>query len=251
MLQLRAKALRLNEGRPNARRGASPRAKPAASTACVEQTSSSTGAVLAPVPQASTSFGNVLAVLDAVNSHETAARVIDKAAPGERVTMLGFSFDRAEIVEALIRARKRGCLVRVALDRNMTIQGRTRNQFGAAKELAAAGVLVRVAAGASLKPECHAVGRSVPGCAIGIQHSKAVLAGREAVIGSANWTTSSRGNFELGVHLEFAASHADTVEEMFLGSWHAGADLAAASTSACQQARSCSPSGRGFRRGFG
>ena len=82
MLQLRAKALRLNEGRLNARRRASPRAKPAASTACVEQTSSSTGAVPAAVLQSNTGFGKVLAVLDAVNSQETAVRVIDKAAPG-------------------------------------------------------------------------------------------------------------------------------------------------------------------------
>ena len=132
----------------------------------------------------------------------------------------------------------------------MTIQGRTRDQFSSAKELVACGVLVRVATGIPGKQEYDAVGRSVPGFVKGIQHAKAVLAGREAVIGSANWTTSSRCNFELGVQIEFAASHADVVEEMFLSSWHAAAEFAAASTSAWQQARSCSPGGRGFRRGF-
>ena len=75
-----------------------------------------------------------------------------------------------------------------------------------------------------------------------------MLAGRKAVIGSANWTTSSRSNWELGLHAEFAVSHVDIVEEMFLGSWHAGVDLALAQITAEQQARSCSPSGRGQRR---
>ena len=217
----------------------------------MERVSSSAGAVPAAVLQSSTGFGCVLAVLDAVNSHETAVRVIQKAAPGERVTMLGFSSDRVEIVQALVEARKRVCLVRVALDRNMTIQGKTRDQFSSAKELAACGVQVRVATGIPLKPEYHAIGRSVPGFLNGIQHSKAVLAGRAAVIGSANWTTSSRCNFELGVHIEFATSHVDVVEELFLSSWHAGSELATAVTKASQQARSSSPTGRGFRRGFG
>ncbi len=109
-------------------------------------------AVPVSVPQAGISFGNVLAVLDAVNAHETVVRVIDKAAPGERVTLLGFSFDRAEIVQALVGARRRGCLVRVVLDHNMTLQGKTRDQYGSAKELAACGVLARVASGRPLKP---------------------------------------------------------------------------------------------------
>jgi hypothetical protein len=37
---------------------------------------------------------------------------------------------------------------------------------------------------------------------------------------------------------------------MFLGSWHSGIELTAASTPALQQARSSSPTARGFRRGF-
>ena len=162
--------------------------------------------------------------------------------------MLGFSFDRADITTALVAARKRGCLVRVVLDHNMTIKGKTRDQFSSAKELVACGIHVRVASGVPLGPEYQAVGRSVPGFLNGIQHSKAVLAGREAVIGSANWTTCSRGNFELGVHVEFNASHVDIVEEMFLGCWHSGVSFSEASTSATQHARSCSPSGRGLRR---
>ena len=57
MLQMRAKALRLNEGRRTARRGASPRADPVARTACMERASSSAGAVPAAVLQSGTGFG--------------------------------------------------------------------------------------------------------------------------------------------------------------------------------------------------
>ena len=132
----------------------------------------------------------------------------------------------------------------------MTLQGRTRDQYVSARELAACGVLVRVASGKPLKPEYDAFGRSVPAYLKGIQLAKAVIAGREAVIGSANWSTSSRSNHELGVHLELSASHVDIVEEMFLSSWHDGVDVTAASKAALHRARSSSPTGRGFRRGF-
>ena len=115
LLQMRAKALR-HESRRIAQDGASSRADQVSLARCVEQAVPSTDDRQAAVSQAGISVGSVLAVLDAVNSHETAVLVIDKAAAGERVTMLGFSFDRAEIVQALIRARKRGCLVRVVLD---------------------------------------------------------------------------------------------------------------------------------------
>ena len=248
LLQLRKKAQQIKETGRATRREASPKVNPAAKTASVERTSSSAGAIPAAAPQTGTSFGNILGVLDAVGSQETALQLILRAAPGERVTMLGFSFDRSELVCALIGAKKRGCHVRVVLDKDMTLKGRTRDQLSSSKELVACGVLVRIAAGVPLGPEYRAVGRSVPGFLNGIQHSKAVLAGREAVIGSANWTTSSRSNWELGLHVEFAASHVDIVEEMFLGSWHAGVDLALAQITAEQQARSCSPSGRGQRR---
>ena len=202
------------------------------------------------MPESGTSFGNVLAVLDAVNTHETAVRIIDKAALGERVTMLGFSFDRKEIVQALVGARRRGCIVRVVLDHNMTLQGKTKEQYSSAEELASCGVLVRVASGIPLKPEYDMVGRSAPAYLKGIQHAKAVIAGREAVIGSANWTTCSRSNQEMGVHIELNASHAGVIEEMFLSRWHDGMDVEDASKAAVHRARSNSPTGRGLRRGW-
>ena len=102
----------------------------------------------APVSEpADPEFGKVLGVLDAIRSQEAAVEIIHRAAPGERITFLGFSFDRSELVHALISARKKGCLVRVVLDRQMTLHGKTREQLSSAKELVACGVLVRLAAG--------------------------------------------------------------------------------------------------------
>ena len=192
-------------------------------------------------------FGKVLGVLDAIRSQEAAVDIILRAAPGERITFLGFSFDRSELVHALVSARKKGCLVRVVLDRQMTLHGKTREQLSSAKELVACGVLVRLAAGLNLQAEYAAVGRSIPGHLCGIQHAKSVLAGNRAVVGSCNWTTSSRSNGELGLLVEFQESHLAAIEEMFLTSWHSGQELSLASIAEAQRAAS-EPRARSARR---
>ena len=111
----------------------------------------------------------------------------------------------------------------------MTPHGKTREQLSSAKELVACGVLVRLAAGLNVRAEYAAVGRSIPGHLCGIQHAKCVLAGNRAVVGSWNWTISSRSNGELGLLVGFQGSHLAAIEEMFLTSWHSGQDLSLAS----------------------
>ena len=66
--------------------------------------------------------------------------MINAAKITEQVILLGFGFDRSDIVYALIQSRKRGCQVRVVLDRKMTLTGQTRDQLSSAKELVANGV---------------------------------------------------------------------------------------------------------------
>ena len=90
----------------------------------------------------------------------------------------------------------------------MTIKGKTRDQFSSAKELVACGIHVRVASGVPLGPEYQAVGRSVPGFLNGILHSKAVLAGREAVIGS-----------PIGLHVAGATSSSAYMLNSMLAMW--------------------------------
>jgi phosphatidylserine/phosphatidylglycerophosphate/cardiolipin synthase-like enzyme len=171
--------------------------------------------------------------------------MVASASPAEEIVVLGFSLDRDDLVQTLIGARRRGCYVRVALDRAMTLQGRTRDQLSAAKSLVSAGISVRVVAGVPLADEYAAVGRRVGGHLRGIQHSKAVLVGRKLIAGSCNFTTSSRSNWEVG--LQVTVKHPAIVQEFMLAAWNAGTELSEAQISDAQRARSSSPSGRGKR----
>ena len=192
-------------------------------------------------------LGRLLAITDAVRSQELAVEMINAAKLTEQVILLGFGFDRSDLVFALIQCRKRGSQVRVVLDRKMTLTGQTRDQLSSAKELVANGVGVRIVAGVLLAAEYAAVGRSIPGHLVGIHHAKSLLVGRKVLVGSTNWTTSSRSNWEMGVEVEVDAVYVSTVEDMFLAAWRAGTDLELAQIHEAQRARSAS-AGRGQHR---
>ena len=91
------------------------------------------------------------------------------------------------------------------------------------------------------------MGRSIPGHLVGIHHAKSLLVGRKVLVGSTNWTTSSRSNWEMGVEVEVDAVYVSTVEDMFLAAWRAGTDLELAQIHEAQRARSAS-AGRGQHR---
>ena len=122
---------------------------------------------------------------------------INCAERGRLILLLCFSIDRAEIIEALIEAHQRGCRVRVGADYNMTMYGRTRDQVQSLRRLTAAGVEVLLIQGVPLGPVYRAAGRECFGNLKGIQHSKGLLVGKRAFIGSSNWTTSTRANHEI------------------------------------------------------
>ena len=66
--------------------------------------------------------------------------------------------------------------------------------------------------GTPLAPEYSRVNRAVSGT--GILHAKCLLADGMFVVGSANWTTSSRGNKEVGVLIRFYPSAIQSVQEV-------------------------------------
>ena len=92
------------------------------------------------------------------------------------------------------------------------------------QELATAGVDIRLATGSlSVTPTCV---RGVGSGLQGLHHAKSALVLRassavELVVGSTNWTTSSRANRECGVFLKFTSSRA-----MFVRDWVADFDAA-------------------------
>ena len=143
-------------------------------------------------------LGVVLRIPGGTESQEIAIRLIESAEQYAR--LLGFTFDRGDITEALKRARNRGVDVAGGVDRKWTLNGRTRDHLVRLKVLEVHGVVTRVVSGSSTAEEYHAVGRSVSD-SVGILHAKAVHTDKGTLIGSANWTTSSRSNIELGVEL--------------------------------------------------
>ena len=113
----------------------------------------------------------------------------------DAVLLLGYTYDLPELQEALIDAARRRVMVRVGLDRRTTLSTRHRDQQQFAQQLQANRIPVILMKGWPLAPEYKKVGRTVTGT--GIQHAKTVLVDNMLVIGSVNWTVSSKANSEL------------------------------------------------------
>ena len=102
--------------------------------------------------------------------------------------------------------------MKVGLDRRTTLGGAPKDQRQLAQQLQANRIEVVLQKGAALGPEYQRVGRTVTGT--GIQHAKCLLADNMLVVGSTNWTTSSRGNSEVGVLIRLRSSAEQVVKEM-------------------------------------
>ena len=188
--------------------------------------------------EAKDGVGTVVAVLDATGSQDAAKRLCQEA----RVYILvsAFSFDRADLADALVDARRRGVEVRVAVDKKMSLGGTTRDQMQVLKAMAANGVKVRVCQGRGYSEEYQAVGRRPIG-GLGAQHSKTLLTEKGAVVGSTNWTTASRANVEVGLEVVLRKAEQEKLRMRLLEAFEAGTELFEAEVAAVQKSRSASP----------
>jgi len=155
--------------------------------------------------------GVVVQLLDAVKTQDAAILLIEKAQSWIRV--YGYSFDREEFAEALMNARKRGVDVMIGVDRKFSLNGRSREQLGVIKTVATNGVVVTMVGGFPLREEYQAVGRSLAFDGNGNLHAKVVHTDAGTVLGSCNWTTSSRCNVELGVELRLGENHKEKLKQ--------------------------------------
>ena len=80
--------------------------------------------------------------------------------------------------------------------------------------------------GGPLGPEYRRVNRAVAGT--GIQHAKTLLADDFLIIGSCNWTTSSRANSELGALVHLTPRGAQLVRDTMEARMAGGERLAVA-----------------------
>ena len=191
-------------------------------------------------------MGTVRAVLDAVGSQEAGIRLIREAK--SYVLLTAFTYDRPDVTDALVEARRRNVEVRIGVDRKSTLQGTTRDQLQRLKEIAAHGAEVRVCSGRSYSDEYRAVGRAPVG-GVGLQHSKVVLTEQTAMIGSCNWTTASRANHEVGLLVVLNAEEHERLKARLCKLISEGEPLASAEILAEQRTRSASPTRRSRRSG--
>ena len=129
----------------------------------------------------------------------------------QNVLLLGYSYDLPELQEALVYAASRKVPVKVGLDRRTTLSGKPRDQQQLAQQLDAHRISVVLQKGGPLAPEYARVGRTLSGT--GIQHAKTLLADHTLVVGSTNWTVSSRANSEVGVKIRLHPSGERLVRE--------------------------------------
>ena len=102
------------------------------------------------------------------------------------------------LVDALVKTSERGVEVQVLVDHGRNLKGTTAAQMERLDRLRAKGVEVFLSRGVTSG---------------GIQHSKTLFVDGFYIVGSTNWTSSSRSNHESSVLLELSADGVDSVKQ--------------------------------------
>ena len=174
-----------------------------------------------PVPEG---LGTMVQLMDAKGAQEEVVRLVRDAKSS--VILLGFTYDLPEFQEVLVDAASRLVDVKVGLDHRTTLSTRPRDQQQFAQQLQANRIPVTLLKGGPLGPEYKKVGRVVNGT--GIQHAKTVLADGMLVVGSCNWTVSSKANSEVAVLIRLSNSGERLVRDTLEGRLAGGERLEAA-----------------------
>lgn len=146
-------------------------------------------------------LGSVMSIMTCKQAHKMALFML-KTGQAEHITWLACWLDLLDMVEAVREARTRDCTAELFVDFRQSVGGQTLEQANRLKVLQAAGVAVRLVSGINTKDPYAEAGRSV-GPGQGLMHAKVLQVGPVVIVGSANWTTSSKSNEEmcLLVHL--------------------------------------------------
>ena len=150
--------------------------------------------------------GNVKALMMAKQTVKCACFLMNHATEGWTVFMTAFTYDLNEVSEALINAKTRGAKVTLIVDEHSAKEGHTRFMKDQLARVIDGNVEVLFQRGGNLKEEYRKVGRGVN--VKGHVHATfcAVFGPTEKylIVGSTNWTTSSKGNYEMNVLLELS-----------------------------------------------
>ena len=144
-------------------------------------------------------IGEVLSLLNGAHAQDQAVAMLRACGAGSTVYLVGYTLDRVDIIHELQNAKLRGAIIKVAMDKHQTIHGKTASMRASLLALVGAGVPVRFVEGDNLQAVYHAAGRTVGGGLYGALHAKSLLVDNYALVGSANWTTASRGSLPWSV----------------------------------------------------
>ena len=140
--------------------------------------------------------GELMALMSSKEAHKMACFLAGKALARSGIVLLTYTYNLPELTEALIGATDRGVGIEIIADRRETISGPTRDQLQELQRMRASGIAVKLASGIGITEAYAAVGK--PGkFGTGILHTKVFRMDQYAIIGSANWTVSSKSNVEM------------------------------------------------------
>ena len=163
----------------------------------------------APRPDSTSRGGQEVAYLAGDAYIAAGISVLATAKSRDKVMLRAYSFDAPSVLEALEAAVARGATCSLIADASQC--SKTKLQWQSLKRVATAGVNVRLATGRSVRDAYVSDGR---GAAVGaglkgLHHAKAPLVigdkTAELVVGSLNWSTSSKANSECGLRLAVAS----------------------------------------------
>jgi phosphatidylserine/phosphatidylglycerophosphate/cardiolipin synthase-like enzyme len=142
------------------------------------------------------SGGSVMSFMNAKQTQKMAIYLVVTAV--RFITLTCYTFDLDELTNALSEAAERSVNVTVIADKRHCHGGTTKFQADRMNRMRQRGVRVLLADGLPIQDAYGEIGRKVrPG--MGIQHSKVMVSDDHMIVGSTNWTTSSRSNHELSV----------------------------------------------------
>ena len=135
-----------------------------------------------------------------VNSKQSQAMAVHLIeAAKKKVTLTAYTYDFATITQALIKAARRQVPTCLIVDRGHALTGSTEKMIDRMKELQDGGVTVLLSYGQN--------------GSTGAQHSKTVTVDEYLLIGSCNWTCSSRTNHEMNVLIKLGNEGSKAHEE--------------------------------------
>ena len=148
--------------------------------------------------------GELLAVMDANQTIKVACFLIEMCTKLESgnplgVFLAGFTFDLDPIVDKMIECFQRQGNVAVLLDKVHACGRTCKEEHQAVSRLIGAGITCYLSDGVDLHTGYMEAGRDIMRGMMGKMHSKFLVAGPYLVIGSTNWTSSSKGNHETSV----------------------------------------------------